>query len=56
MGNTNLAMRPFARQIAEQRPDLWEKFVAACERERAADTDDPEEFIRRCTVAARHAA
>lgn len=56
LGNTDLHLRPFARKMSELCPDLWEKFIAACERERVAETDDPAEFINRCTSAARNAA
>lgn len=53
LGNTNLPLRPFAQRMAEQCPELWAKFVRACERERATEEGISQaEFIHRCTVAA----
>ncbi len=54
LGNTNLHLRPFAWQMAEECPDLWERFISACERERVAEAHiTPAEFISRCTRATR---
>ena len=52
--NTNLHLRPFAKQMAEQCPGLWARFIRACERERVTEGGlSPEEFINRCTTTAR---
>ncbi|MET0646401.1 MAG: hypothetical protein ABW208_07245 [Pyrinomonadaceae bacterium] len=43
LGNTDLDGRPFAREVAEARPELWRKYVETCERERHELTPGLEE-------------
>jgi hypothetical protein len=57
LANSNLHLRPIAQQMQKQCPVLWTKFLRACEQEKITESHlTPEEFIRRCTRAARHAA
>jgi hypothetical protein len=40
--------------MAERSPELWARFIRACERERVTEAGlSPEEFIDRCTTAVR---
>ena len=43
LGNTDLDTRPLAREVAEARPELWRRYVEACERERRELTPGLEE-------------
>lgn len=35
MGNSNFTNRPFARSVAEAHPELWARYIAVCQRQRA---------------------
>lgn len=57
LADSDLELRPFARRMAEECPDLWARFLRACRRERAAEEGiTPAEFVSRCTQAARRTA
>ncbi|MET0646408.1 MAG: hypothetical protein ABW208_07280 [Pyrinomonadaceae bacterium] len=54
LGNSDLHLRPFAQRTAKQFPELWARFIHACERERVTEVGlSPEEFLDRCTTAVR---
>ncbi len=55
--NADLHLRPFASFMAVRCPHLWERFLAACAQERVAEAGlTTDQFIHRCTLAARNAA
>lgn len=54
LGNTNLHLRPFAQRMAKRCPELWSRFIRACERERVTERGlSADEFLDRCTTAVR---
>lgn len=54
LANSDLHLRPFAQRMAEQCPELWARFIRACERERVTEVGlSAEEFLDRCTTAVR---
>lgn len=56
LGNSDLANRPFARRMAEAHPELWQRFVAACEREHAEPSIADIQRARRARESAARAA
>lgn len=53
LANSSLSLRPFAQRMSREHPELWEKFLRACQRERIDESGlTPAEFIRRATSAA----